>query len=149
MIRPPTIAPGTEVKPPSTSTGSAFSATISSANDTSERAPHMIPAARATTPAANQTMTQIWFSEMPTDSAALWLSATARRARPMRVFWKNTASTATMIEAMTAAAMSIFWNDTRPPSISTSMTPRGRPSCAVIIALGLPPNTSSPKPMRK
>ena len=30
----------------------------------------MMPVASATTPAVNQTMTQIWFSEMPTDSAA-------------------------------------------------------------------------------
>ena len=29
---------------------------------------------------------------MPTESAALWLSATARSARPMRVFWKKKAS---------------------------------------------------------
>jgi branched-chain amino acid transport system permease protein len=43
----------------------------------------------------------------------LWLSATARSARPMRVFWKNTASVATMIDAITAAAMSIFFSKTR------------------------------------
>jgi hypothetical protein len=53
----------------------------------------MMPVTSATMPAANHTMTQIWLSEMPTDSAALWLSATARSARPMRVYWKNTAST--------------------------------------------------------
>ena len=46
---------------------------------------------------------------MPTESAALWLSATARSARPMRVFWKKIASAATITEAMIAAAMSIFW----------------------------------------
>ena len=119
MISPPTIAPGIDVKPPRISTGSAFSAMISSANDTSERAPHMMPVASATMPAANHTTIQICSSEMPTESAALWLSATARSARPMRVFWKNTASPATMIEAMTAAAMSIFWNLTKPPNILT------------------------------
>ena len=70
MISPPTIAPGTEVSPPRISTGSAFSDTTCSANDTSERAPQKIPVASATTPAVNQTMTQIWFSEMPTDNAA-------------------------------------------------------------------------------
>ena len=86
MIRPPTIAPGIEVKPPRISTGSAFSAMSWSANDTSERAPHMMPATSATMPAANHTITQIWLSEMPTESAAWWLSATARSARPMRVF---------------------------------------------------------------
>ncbi len=57
---------------------------------------------------------------MPTESAALWLSATARSARPMRVLWKKTASPATMTEAMTAAAMSIFWKLTKPPSILIS-----------------------------
>jgi hypothetical protein len=71
-------------------------------------------------------MTQIWLSEMPTESAALWLSATARSARPIRVYWKNTASAAIITEAMTAAAMSRCWKLTRPPSISTSVTPRGR-----------------------
>ena len=70
MISPPTMAPGIEVRPPRISTGSAFSATTCSANDTSERAPQMMPVASATTPAVNQTMTQIWLSEMPTDSAA-------------------------------------------------------------------------------
>ena len=85
MISPPTMAPGIDVSPPRISTGSAFSAMICSENDTSERAPHMMPVASATMPAANQTITQICSSEMPTDSAAWWLSATARSARPMRV----------------------------------------------------------------
>ena len=55
------MAPGTEVKPPRISTGSALSAMICSAKDTFERAPHMMPVTSATMPAANQTMTQIWF----------------------------------------------------------------------------------------
>ena len=108
------------MKPPRISTGSALSAMISSANDTSERAPHMMPVASATMPAANHTITQICSSEMPTESAAWWLSATARSARPMRVFWKNTPSAATITEAMIAAAMSIFCNCTKPPSILIS-----------------------------
>ena len=85
MISPPTMAPGIEVSPPRINTGSALSAMICSENDTSERAPHMMPVASATTPAANQTITQICSSEIPTESAAWWLSATARSARPMRV----------------------------------------------------------------
>ncbi len=89
----------------------------SSAKDTFERAPHMMPVASATTPAANQTTTQIYSSEMPTESAARWLSATARSARPIRVFWKKTASDATISDAMTAAAMSIFCICTKPPNI--------------------------------
>ena len=64
------MAPGTEVKPPRISTGSALSAMICSAKDTSERAPHMMPVASATMPAVNQTITQICSSEMPTESAA-------------------------------------------------------------------------------
>ena len=68
----------------------------SSAKETSERAPHMMPVTSATSPAANHTITQIWSSEMPTESAAWWLSATARSARPMRVLEKKTASTATI-----------------------------------------------------
>ena len=50
----------------------------------------MMPATSATRPATSQTMTQIWSSEMPTDCAASWSSATARSARPIRVRWKNT-----------------------------------------------------------
>ena len=50
--------------------GSQRSATTCSANETSERAPQKIPVASATTPAMNQTMTQIWLSETPTDRAA-------------------------------------------------------------------------------
>ena len=61
-------------------------------------------------PAVNHTITQIWFSEIPTESAALWLSATALRARPIRVLEKNTASAAIISEAITAAAMSSCWN---------------------------------------
>src|SRR6266571_1567931 len=78
MMTPPTMAPGIEVKPPRMSTGSALSAMICSENSTCDRAPHMIPVVSATMPAANHTITQICSSEMPTESAALWLSATAR-----------------------------------------------------------------------
>ncbi len=86
----------------------------------------MMPVTSATMPAVNHTMTQIWFSEMPTDSAALWLSATARSARPMRVFWKKKASSAIITAAISAAAMSIFCSDTKPPRIFRSIAPLGR-----------------------
>ncbi len=92
MISPPMMAPGTEVKPPRISTGSAFSARSASENCTPSLLPHTAPAARATRPATSQTMNQIWLSGMPTDWAAAWSSATARSARPMRVRWKNSAS---------------------------------------------------------
>ena len=131
------------------STGSALSAMICRPNDTSERAPHMMPVTSATSPAVNQTTTQIWLSEMPTDSAALWLSATARSARPMRVLWKNTASAATIRPAIAAAAMSIFWKVTRPPSMCTSMAPRGSHNSPAIMAFGRPPKMNSPSPMMK
>ena len=70
MISPPTIAPGIEAKPPRISTGSAFSATSDSENCTPSLAPHIMPATSATKPATAHTMTQIWFSGMPTDCAA-------------------------------------------------------------------------------
>ena len=70
MMRPPTIAPGIESKPPRISTGSAFSATNVSANCTPLRAPHSRPATSATTPATPHTIAQICCSGMPTASAA-------------------------------------------------------------------------------
>ena len=82
MTRPPTIAPGIDVNPPSISTGSAFSATRLSENCTPSSLPQMMPATSATKPATLQTMTQMRFSGMPIDCAAWWSSATARSARP-------------------------------------------------------------------
>ena len=70
MMSPPTIAPGTEVKPPRISTGSAFSAMSERLNCTPLFAPHMIPATRATRPATDQTTIQIVLSGMPMESAA-------------------------------------------------------------------------------
>ena len=64
------MAPGTEVKPPRISTGSAFSAISDSENCTPLLPPQMMPAASATRPATAQTITQIPCSEMPTESAA-------------------------------------------------------------------------------
>ena len=142
------MAPGMDVNPPRISTGKALSATTSRAKDTSERAPHIIPVTSATIPAANQTITQICCNVMPTDIAAWWSSATARRARPIFDLLKNTVRPVTMSAAMTAAAISKCWKITSPPSISTSVEPVGRPICSVIIVFGSPPNMVSPKPMR-
>src|SRR6202035_4528669 len=58
-MRPPTMAPGTEVKPPSISTGRAFSATSEIENCTPSLLPHMMPATSPTNPATDQTMTHI------------------------------------------------------------------------------------------
>ena len=80
------IAPGIEVKPPRISTGRAFSAMRASVNCTPSLPPHMMPATSATIPATDQTMAQMVLSGMPTDRAAWWSSATARRARPVRVY---------------------------------------------------------------
>ena len=65
MIRPPTIAPGTDVNPPRISTGNAFSATKVSANCTPLRAPHNRPATSATKPATVHTIAQMCCSGMP------------------------------------------------------------------------------------
>ena len=62
-----------------------------------------MPATSATTPATHHTMTQMRFSGMPMLCAAWWSSATARKARPVEVFWKNTLSSATSTAAISAA----------------------------------------------
>ncbi len=103
MIKPPMMAPGTEVRPPRITTGSARSATVVSENCTPSLEPQMIPATSAVMPATNQTMTQMRLSGMPMDCAAWWSSATARSARPVAVFWKNSDSAATSKAATQAA----------------------------------------------
>ena len=70
MIRPPTIAPAIDSKPPRINTGSAFSATKVRAYWTPFLTPQMIPAISATNPATAQTMAQMCWSGMPTASAA-------------------------------------------------------------------------------
>ena len=144
------MAPGIEVKPPRISTGSALSAMICSAKDTSERAPHMMPVASATMPAANQTMTQIWLSEMPTESAALWLSATARRARPIRVLEKNTASAGDH-QGGDHGGGDVDMLEAHQPAQHRQLAscPAAGRARSAIICFGLPPKISSPKPMRK
>src|SRR5437899_933928 len=142
MISPPTIAPGTDVKPPRMRTGSDLSAMSDRLNCTPLLAPHMIPATIATIPATDQTIIQIVLSGMPIESAASWSSATARSARPMRVRWKKTASTATRTADVTAADSSswLIW-------IPATMNDRsGMPMSSF---LTLAPHTISPKPSRK
>ena len=97
------IAPGTDVKPPKITTGSALSATVASENCTPSLLPQIIPATSATTPATHQTITQMRLSGMPMDCAAWWSSATARKARPVDVFWKNRLNAATSTAAIKAA----------------------------------------------
>ena len=70
MISPPMMAPGTLVRPPRMTTGSAFSATSDSENCTPSLLPQMTPATSATKPATLQTMTQMRFSGMPMLCAA-------------------------------------------------------------------------------
>jgi hypothetical protein len=83
MISPPMMAPGTLVRPPRMTTGSAFSATGGQRELHPSLLPQMMPATSATKPATLQTMTQMRLSGMPIDCAAWWSSATARSARPV------------------------------------------------------------------
>ena len=129
MMSPPTIAPGTEVRPPRITTGSARSATVTSENCTPIFEPQMMPATRATRPATHHTITQVLLSGMPTDCAAWWSSATARSARPIAVFWKNTVSPATSTAASAAAMKS---------SLLISTPPSKRPSNMITGSLGMP-----------
>jgi len=124
------IAPGTEVSPPRITTGSAFRAISCSENCTPSLAPQIMPATSATKPATAQTMTQMRFSGMPIDCAAWWSSATARSARPVGVFWKNTARHITSSAAIAAANRSSLlirmppWNSCSPTIIGSLGRPR-------------------------
>ena len=114
------MAPGTEVRPPKITTGRARSATVVSENCTPSLEPQIIPATRATTPATHQTMTQMRLSGMPMDCAAWWSSATARRARPVLVFWKKMLNITTSAAAMPAAITSSLFTSTPPSNIDSS-----------------------------
>src|SRR5882672_1825365 len=142
MIRPPATAPGTEVKPPRISTGSDLRAMSERLNCTPLLAPHMTPATMATKPATDHTTVQIVRSGMPSESAASWSSATARSARPMPVFWKNSASTVTSTAAVMAAVSSSRLTSTLPILNEVSGIPTSR-------RLTLAPHSISPKPSRK
>jgi len=142
MMSPPRIAPGTDSNPPRISTGSALSAISDRLNCTPLLAPHMIPATIATSPATDHTTTQIVLSGMPMDSAASWSSATARRARPMRVRWKKTASTVTSTAAVRAATSSSWL-------ICTPLTMNDLSGMPTSSFLTLAPQAISPRPSRK
>src|SRR5207302_1529837 len=142
MMSPPTLARGTDSKPPRMSRGSALSAISERLNCAPLLAPHMSPATIATTPATDQTTIQIVLSGTPIDSAASWSSATARSARPMRVRWKNTASTVTSTAAVTAAVSSSWL-------ICTPRTMNERSGIPMSSFLTLAPHTISPRPSRK
>src|SRR5215831_7197326 len=142
MMRPPTMAPGTDVKPPRMSTGRDFSAMRERLNCTPLFAPHMMPATMATSPATDHTTTQIVLRGMPMLSAASWSSATARRARPILVFWKKMASTVTMTAAVTAAVISSRL-------ICTPFTRNEVSGMPTSSFFTLAPHTISPNPSRK
>ncbi len=63
-------APGIDVKPPSSSTGSDFRAMLDSEYCTPSLAPQITPANKATAPEMLQIRIQMVLSGMPTDSAA-------------------------------------------------------------------------------
>ena len=97
------MAPGTLVRPPRMTTGSALSATSDSENCTPSLLPQMMPATRAVKPATDHTMTQMRLRGMPMDCAAWWSSATARSARPVAVYRKNRLSKMTRDAAIAVA----------------------------------------------
>ena len=101
--RPPMIAPGIDVKPPNINTGSAFKAIKESENCTPDSVPHIMPATIAMKPEIAQTNTQILLSEIPTDKAAWWSSATALKALPVFVYCQNKANAVTSITAIIVA----------------------------------------------
>ena len=70
IISPPIIAPGIEVNPPKIRTGRAFKAISANVNWTPSLDPQRIPAAKPTIPATDQTIVQIVFNGIPTESAA-------------------------------------------------------------------------------
>ena len=57
MIKPPIMAPGTDVRPPKITTGSARNATVANENCTPSLLPQIMPATKATTPATHHTIT--------------------------------------------------------------------------------------------
>ena len=61
ISKPPIMAPGIEENPPMIRTGRAFNARSTNANCTPALAPHIIPATKATTPAADHTRSIICF----------------------------------------------------------------------------------------
>src|SRR2546427_1388371 len=142
MMRPPAMAPGTEVKPPRMSTGSDLRAMRERLNCTPLFAPHMMPATRATSPATDQTTTQMVLSGMPILRAASWSSATARRARPILVRWKKTARMPTRTAAVSAAVSSSRFTCT--PRTMNELS--GMPMSSFFT---LAPQAISPKPSRK
>ena len=109
----------------------------------------MMPVASATMPAANQTTTQIYSSEMPTESAARWLSATARSARPMRVFWKKMRERGDHHRRDDRGRDVDLLHCTKPPKAGIDRQPLGSSSCSEIMTFGSPPKISSPAPIRK
>ena len=88
-----------------------------------------MPATSAATPATHQTITQMRLRGIPIDCAAWWSSATARKARPVAVFWKKRVSKVTSAAAITAAIMS---------SLLIRMPPWNIDSKAMIGSFGMP-----------
>ena len=141
------MAPGTDVRPPRITTGSARSAAVDSVNCTPNFEPQMMPATSATRPATLHTMTQMRFSGMPMDCAARWSSATAQRAAGGGE-WKNSASAATSSAAMTAAVRSSRLIS-RPPSNIESRIISGSFGMPTLIEYTELPKVIWPRPSRK
>ncbi|MCY1435058.1 hypothetical protein D9M71_511370 [compost metagenome] len=127
MIRPPTIAPLIEVKPPMISTGRALSTTSESENCTPRRAPQSSPATSPTNPATAQTTAHTLGRRIPTLIAARGSSATARSARPMRVRLNSKDSSTTRAAAVAAANRSNCDSSKPPSSSGASLMASSRP----------------------
>ncbi|MND86576.1 hypothetical protein D3C80_785480 [compost metagenome] len=121
------MAPVIEVKPPMISTGSALSTTSESENCTPRRAPQSSPATRPTKPATAHTIAHTRCRRMPTAWAASGSSATARRAKPMRVRLNSSDRVATSSAAVAAANRSNCDSSMPPSSSGASLMPSSRP----------------------
>ena len=95
------MAPGTEVKPPRISTGSAFSAISEIENCTPSLAPQIMPATSATRPDTVQTISQMVLSGMPTDCAACVIVGDgAQRAADARLLEEDARARSTSTPAI-------------------------------------------------
>jgi hypothetical protein len=103
----------------------------------------MMPATSATMPAANHTITQIWRSGMPTDSAALWLVGD-RAQRPPDARLREEDARATAPSPGHGGCDVECWTVTNPP---TKLVRASRQvELEVIITFGSPPKMNSPTP---
>src|SRR6185436_9081069 len=88
-MRPPTIAPGMESRPPRMTTGNTLKPTRARFTSTPMMFPQMMPPSAETMPVIAHARPKYRSTLMPMAMATCWLSATARMAMPLRDFTKN------------------------------------------------------------